>query len=84
MAPANTKHLYNIYTMLDQRQTQKNCIRFKQCWTNVEDIEPSLYKCYKNVLCLLGHAEWYMQHMPRKNTWRWPDVGLILAHRLRH
>ena len=33
--PANTKQLYNIYTMLDQRTT--------------------LYKCYTNVLCLLGY-----------------------------
>ena len=25
-----------------------------QCWTKVEDIGPTLYKCYTNVLCLLG------------------------------
>ena len=24
-----------------------------QCWTNVEDVGPALYKCYTNVLCLL-------------------------------
>ena len=36
--PANTKHLYNIYAMLDQ----------------CEDVGPTLYKCYRNVLCLLG------------------------------
>ena len=29
------------------------CIAFIQCWTNVEDIGPTLYKCYTNVLCLL-------------------------------
>ena len=23
------------------------CITFKQCWTNVKDIGPTLYKCYK-------------------------------------
>ena len=23
-----------------------------QCWTNVEDVGPTLYKCYTNVLCL--------------------------------
>ena len=34
----NTKHLYD----------------FIQCWTNVEDVGPTLYKCYTNVLCLLG------------------------------
>ena len=32
---------------------------FVQCWTNVEDVWPTLYKCYKNVLCLLDilHSE---------------------------
>ena len=34
--PVNTKHLYNIYTMLIQR------------------VGTALYKCYTNVLCLLG------------------------------
>ena len=36
--PANTKHFYNICTILDQRRRR---------W-------PELYKCLKNVLCLLG------------------------------
>ena len=36
--PVNTKHLYV----------------FMQCWTNVEDVGPTFYKCYTNVLCLLG------------------------------
>ena len=31
------------------------CITFVQCWTNVEDIGPTLYKCYADVLCLLGY-----------------------------
>ena len=30
------------------------CMTFMQCWTNVEDVGPALYKCYTNVLCLLG------------------------------
>ena len=30
------------------------CITFVQCWTNVEDVGPTLYKCYTNVLRLLG------------------------------
>ena len=30
------------------------CMTFKQCWTNVEDVGTTLYKCYTNVLCLLG------------------------------
>ena len=27
---------------------------FVQCWTNVEDVGQTLYKCCTNVLCLLG------------------------------
>ena len=34
--------------------TRNICITFVQCWTNVEDVGPTLYKCYTNVLCLLG------------------------------
>ena len=30
------------------------CITFIQCRTNVEDVGPTLYKCYTNVLCSLG------------------------------
>ena len=37
--PVSTIHLFYVFT---------------QCWTNVEDAEPELYKCYTNVLCLLG------------------------------
>ena len=36
------------------QQTQNICITFKQCWANVEDVGPTLYKLYANVLCLLG------------------------------
>ena len=36
------------------QQTQNICITFAQCRTNVEDVGPTLYKCYTNVLCLLG------------------------------
>ena len=38
--PESTKHLYNII----------------QYWTNVEDAGPTLYKCYTNLLCLLGYT----------------------------
>ena len=30
------------------------CMTFVQFWTNVEDVGPTLYECYANVLCLLG------------------------------
>ena len=29
------------------QQTKNICITFVQCWTNVEDVGPTLYKCYK-------------------------------------
>ena len=36
------------------QQTRNICITFVQCWTNVEDVGPALYKCHTTVLCLLG------------------------------
>ena len=44
----NTKHLYNIYTILDQRIWRELFFYF------VFDVGLILYKCNKNVLCLLG------------------------------
>ena len=50
--PANTKHLYN------------NCTTS----ANVFDVGPTLYKCYTNVLCLLGcHVE-RMRYKPHKSA----------------
>ena len=37
------------------QQTQNICITFVQYWSNVDDGEPALYKCYTNALCLLGN-----------------------------
>ena len=36
------------------QQTQNICITFVQRQPNVCDIDPTLYKCHTNVLCLLG------------------------------
>ena len=36
------------------QQTQNICITFVQRWSSFEDVGPSLYECYTNVLCLLG------------------------------
>ena len=36
------------------QQTQRICITFIQRRPNVFDVGPTLYKCYTNVLCLLG------------------------------
>ena len=40
------------------QQIQNICITFVQCWTNVEYVETTLYKCYTNVLFLLGRQNW--------------------------
>ena len=67
--PVNTKHLYD----------------FMQCWTNVEDVEdvgPTLYKCYTNVLCLLGRQTFsqtlYIYSMLVQCWASVADVGLAL------
>ena len=39
------------------QQTRNICITFIQCWANVEDVGPTLYKCYADVSCLLGYTE---------------------------
>ena len=36
------------------QQTQNTCITYVQRRPNVFDVGPTLYKCYTNVLCLLG------------------------------
>ena len=49
----------NLDTVRFQQTQKKNIfITFVQCWNknNVENVGPTLYKCYKNVFCagLLG------------------------------
>ena len=48
------KLLYLIEAWVATLKTQKNCITFIQRRPNVFDAGPTLYKCYTNVLCLLG------------------------------
>ena len=69
--PVNTKHLYD----------------FMRCWTNVEDVGPTLYKCYTNVLCLLGRRTFsrtlYIYSMLGQCWASVADVGLALKqHRI--
>ena len=53
--PALIQHL--VFAELRSAQlTQNICITFVQCWSNVEDVGPTLYKCYTIFLCLLGMA----------------------------
>ena len=64
------------------------CITFMQCLTNVEDVGPTLYICYRNDVgptlkqywldasCLLGC------HCYQTNTRRWPNTDSLLHQRL--
>ena len=47
----NENKMLNI---LPSKHRRYVCIAFIQCWPNIEDIVPTLYRCYTNVLCLLG------------------------------
>ena len=43
------------------QQTETICITFVQRRPNVFDVGPALYKCYTNVLCLLGENRiWHL------------------------
>ena len=50
----NRHKLKHHYTQIPSRQTQYICITFVQRRANAFDVGPTLYKCYTNVLCLLG------------------------------
>ena len=44
-----------LVDVLSFQQTQNICTTFVQRRPNVFDVGPTLYKCYTNVLCLLGY-----------------------------
>ena len=52
---ANHANNTSVYTATTQ-QTQRICVTFMKCRINVEDVGPTLYKNYTNVLCLLRSA----------------------------
>ena len=43
-----------LYRDMAAQQTQNICTTFVQRRPNVFDVDPTLYKCYVNILCLLG------------------------------
>ena len=67
-------------TSQDGEQTQNICIIFIQCWTNAEDVGPSLYKCYTNILCLLGRS---VQNHSLK-LYHHTAIASITARAIRH
>ena len=48
--------------------TQNIRIAFVRCWINVEGVGPTLYKCYTNVLCLLGDTALWFNFVNIKKT----------------
>ena len=64
--PISSRHLFrkhggptfNPFTTAEasslSQQTQSICITIVQCWANVEDVGPTLYKCYANGSKTLG------------------------------
>ena len=63
--------VYVIFKVI--QLTQNICITFVQGRTNVEDVGPTLYKCYTYVLCSLGKL------FVRCNTF---DKSLVYVERL--
>ena len=59
MSSTLVQHCTNVIQMfcvcwVRSQQTQNICITFVQRRPHVFDVGPALYKCYTNVLCLLG------------------------------
>ena len=50
-----------LFNKLKHKPRKLIYIPFVHCWTNVEDVGPTLYKRYTNVLCLLG---WWLSEAP--------------------
>ena len=78
------------------RKTQNICITFVQCWTNVFNVGPTLYKCYTNVLFFLwsclraGCSHWLVptlwiqpiKHYTLTQRWVnvWPASNAVVQH----
>ena len=67
--------------LMSTQQTQNICIAFVQCWSNVEDVGPTLYKCYTNVLCFLGkYINHWSANKARNVSLPPPSVDLTYSH----
>ena len=84
----DTHHVNGLHAILHQNPAEKNiCITFVQCWTNVEDVGPTLYKCCTNSLCLLGNNDLHyvnglhaMLHYNAANTKHLYNICTMLAN----
>ena len=64
----------NNCTSNHTQQRQTICISFIQCWTNVKDVGPTLYKWYRNVMCLLGRRLKTMAQCRVNHEICWPSI----------
>ena len=72
---AECTHLYNTYS---RQANTKLWLTFVQCRTNFEDVGPTLYKCYTNVLCVLDGLPSPPNIYIYRNTRYSANVGLIV------
>ena len=77
--------LYARYAVLS-KQTQNICITFVQCWINVEDVGPTLYKCYTNVFCGVLTNQQTRDVQPKLFYWAnvdqwWTSIKTTLVQR---
>ena len=56
------------------KQTQNICIAFIQRRPNVFDVDPTLYKCHTNVLCLLDKLHVHLEEHVITDHTRMPTV----------
>ena len=53
----------NVTHHTSSQKTQCICRTFVQCWTNVENVWPTLYKYCTNVLCQLGYWSYLIKNI---------------------
>ena len=63
---------------LHSQQTQNICTAFVQRRLYIFDVGPTLYKCYTNVLCLLGYCYKAAFKMTTVITVPFPSKQLLL------
>ena len=73
--PASNQHWFNASCLLGCVQPSKPKT-FVQCWANVEDVVPTLHKCYTNVV-FAGNSSC------SANMIHWTNAGLLLGRRRR-
>ena len=60
--------MWHLSFVVSPHQTQNICIIFIECWSNVEDIGPTLYKCYA-MFCACEYMLWqYLQPLYMFNS----------------